>query len=156
MTEQEKYLVKNNMQDVVTTVNINATFREALQKMVDGRTNGVVVVDDEKYVKGILSSMDLIQYVVPDYLEEDKHLASFEAAEEFSVRIKEVADEPITKFMTKEVHTIKESHTLMEAATMLSEFKIRQIPVVDAEEKLVGYINRTDIKKAIARVLGIH
>jgi len=156
MTEQEKYLVKNNMQNVVTSVNVKATFREALQKMVDGRTNGLVVVDNENYVKGILSSMDLIQYVVPDYLEDDKHLAAFEVAEEFSKRIKEVAEEPITKFMTDKVHTIKEGHTLMEAATMLSEFKIRQIPVVNDEEKLVGYINRTDIKKAIAHVLGIH
>ncbi|PIZ95687.1 MAG: hypothetical protein COX80_03835 [Candidatus Magasanikbacteria bacterium CG_4_10_14_0_2_um_filter_33_14] len=156
MTEQEKYLVRNNMQNVVTSVNINATFSEALQKMVDGRTNGLVVVDDENYVKGILSSIDLISYLVPDYLEEDKHLAAFEVAEEFTTRIKEIENEPITKFMTKDVHTIKEDRTLMEAATILSEFKIRQIPVVNEEEKLVGYINRTDIKKAIAHVLGIH
>ena len=155
MTEQERYLVQNNMQNVVTTVDVNATFREALQKMVDGRTNGLVVVDGENYVKGILSSMDLIQYLVPDYLEEDKHLAAFEAAEEFSNRIEEIADEPITKFMTDKVHTIKANRTLMEAATMLSEFAIRQIPVVDDDDKLVGYINRTDVKKAIARVLGI-
>lgn len=156
MTEQEKYLVKNNMQNVVTTIKVSATFSEALQKMVDGRTNGLVVVDDENYVKGILSSMDLIQFVVPDYLEDDKHLASFEAAEEFAKLIKKVANKPIVEFMTKNVHTIKEDRTLMEASTILAEFKVRQIPVVNDEEKLVGYINRTDIKKAIARVLGIH
>ena len=42
----------------------------------------------------------------------------------------------------------------MEAAALLSTFHIRQLPVVDNDGNLVGYINRTDIKLAVGRALG--
>ena len=69
--------------------------------------------------------------------------------------MKELKDDPIAKFMSAKVHTCKANHSLMEAATLLSEFRIRQLPVVDDDGVLVGYLNRTDIKKAIADVLGL-
>ncbi|PIR75081.1 MAG: hypothetical protein COX82_00375 [Candidatus Magasanikbacteria bacterium CG_4_10_14_0_2_um_filter_41_10] len=57
--------------------------------------------------------------------------------------------------MTKDVQTIKQHGSLMKAVTMLSKFHIRQLPVVDDTGKLVGYLNRTDIKRAVGKVLGI-
>ncbi|PJC38890.1 hypothetical protein CO044_02550, partial [Candidatus Peregrinibacteria bacterium CG_4_9_14_0_2_um_filter_38_9] len=116
---------------------------------------GIVIIDNENKVAGILSSWDLIQYLVPDYLEEDKHLASFETGDTFSTRIDELENDSIMNFASKKVHTIKKTHSIMEAAALLSEFHIRQLPVVDDENKLIGYLNRTDVKKAIGDVLKI-
>ncbi|OGY82371.1 MAG: hypothetical protein A3F54_02310 [Candidatus Kerfeldbacteria bacterium RIFCSPHIGHO2_12_FULL_48_17] len=139
----------------VVTVTKDATFADAAKAMIDNKTNGAVVVDDNKKVVGILSSWDLIQYVVPDYLEADKHLAAFESADVFAKRVHAVKDAPISKFMSKHVHSTKPEDSIMEAATLLSEFRIRQLPVVDDAGVLVGYINRTDIKRAIGEVLGL-
>lgn len=155
-TYMKKYLIKNYMRAPVLTIDKKSTLKDAVKRMVDGHTNGLVVVNDGgKKVVGILSSMDIISYIVPDYLEEDKHLASFEPHELFESRIRELADHPIKKFMTARVNTIRPDHTIMEASALLSEHKIRQLPVVDSDGNLVGYINRTDIKRAIGEVLGI-
>lgn len=152
MIKNTVYRVKDWMQTDVMTISPNATFTQAVATMVTGHTNGLVVAE-KGIVHGILSSMDLIRHLVPDYLEEDKHLAAFESGDQFVTRISEIKNDSVKKFMTRDVHTIKSSHTLMEAAILLSEFNIRQIPVVDDAHKLVGYINRTDIKKAIADIL---
>ncbi len=148
-----EYLVSTYMQKNVHTVSKDATFREALEKMVAEKTNGLVVVNGDKKVHGIISCWDLIQYVVPDYLESERHVIPFESGAVFAERVKTVASDPVTKFMTKNVVCVKQNHSLMEAAAMLSEHRIRQLPVVDENSILVGYINRTDIKRAMHDVL---
>lgn len=123
--------------------------------MLKHHTNGLVAVDAEQKVAGILSSWDIIEYIVPDYLEEEGHLSSFESGDVLFERARELAEHPVSRFMTKKVHCVKSTDKLMEAATLLSEFRIRQLPVVDDDGKLVGYINRTDIKRAIGDALNI-
>ncbi|PJA45248.1 hypothetical protein CO174_04045 [Candidatus Uhrbacteria bacterium CG_4_9_14_3_um_filter_50_9] len=149
------FKASNYMRTPVATIGKGATLKEAVRIMIEHKTNGLVVVDADNRVAGILSSWDMIQHLVPDYLEEDQHLAAFEAAAKFKERVTELADDPIERFMTKQVHSIHPESTLMEAAATLSEFRIRQLPVVDDDGYLVGYLNRTDIKKAVAEILGI-
>lgn len=155
MPKEKQYLVSEYMRTEVVTVRSNTTVHDAVKAMIDSNTNGLVVVNGGKEVVGILSSWDIIEHVVPDYLEEDKHLATFESGAVFAERVKEVANDPISSFMSEHVHVVRPNHTLMAAATLLSEFKIRQLPVVNDEGILVGYINRTDIKKAIGDILGL-
>lgn len=152
-TKSTNWKVSEFMRRSVVTVPLSATMQEAIDLMIRERTNGLVVIDENKKVAGILSSWDIIQHIVPDYLEEDKHLASFESGDLFVLRAKELASDPITKFMTKNVHTIGCDHTMMQAAALLSTFHIRQLPVVDKEGTLIGYLNRTDVKLAVGKAL---
>jgi len=119
------------------------------------RRNGLVVVDSKKKVIGMLSSLSLIKWIVPDYLEEDKNLAAFEASDVFAKRIKEVQHNRITKFMNHDFHTVKATDSLMEAAALMSEWNTRHLPVVDDKGILIGYITRTDIKHAMGKVLNL-
>lgn len=143
------------MKKDVVTISPDTTVHDAIKTMIDHKTNGLVVIDGDNKVQGILSSWDIIAYMVPDYLEEDKHLATFESADVFESRVKEIKDDPVSNFMSKHVHTTQAKHSIMEAATLLSEFQIRQLPVVDEFGNLVGYLNRTDIKKAIGDAIGV-
>lgn len=156
MDNKREYTVFEYMQKNVVTAPKTATFKDVVEILIKNRTNGAVVVDKSNKVIGIISSCDVIQHIVPDYLEEDKHLASFEASDIFIKRIGKIINDPVTKFMTAPVHTIKPHHTLIEASALLSEFRIHQLPVVDETDTLIGYINRTDIKKAIGQTLGIN
>ncbi|PIR76145.1 MAG: hypothetical protein COU32_03530 [Candidatus Magasanikbacteria bacterium CG10_big_fil_rev_8_21_14_0_10_42_10] len=153
--QQCTFTIDEWMRDDVVTLPASATVSEAIETMLDKKTNGIVIVDGEGHVGGILSSWDIIKHIVPDYLEEDGHLASFESADTFCNRVEEVKNDTIDQFMTKDVQTIKQHGSLMKAVTMLSKFHIRQLPVVDDTGKLVGYLNRTDIKRAVGKVLGI-
>jgi len=51
------------MREDVVTLPKDATVREALTAMLDNKTNGVVIVDDNRHVIGILSSWDIIKYI---------------------------------------------------------------------------------------------
>ena len=153
--QHRKYIISEFMNTNVITIPNNATLKQAVEVMIKSKTNGLVVINESNKVAGILSSWDIIQHIVPDYLEEDMHLASFESGDVLIQRTKETANDPIAKFMTAKVHTVKPQETLMEAAAILSEFRIRQLPVVDDNGVLIGYINRTDIKEAIGDILGI-
>lgn len=143
------------MRTDIVTLSRYATVKEAITLMLDQKTNGAVILDDAGQVEGILSSWDIIKYIVPEYLEEKGSLAAFEAADVFCKRVEAVQDDAIERFMTEEVKTIQQHGSLIEAVAMLSEFHIRQLPVVDAQNKLIGYLNRTDIKRAVGKVLGI-
>ena len=83
-----QYTVSHYMHTTVITAAADITLKEAVEIMLKSETNGLVVVDKEQRVVGILSSWDIIQYIVPDYLEEDRHLASFEAGDIFFSRTK--------------------------------------------------------------------
>lgn len=155
MEKAAKFLVSEFMHAEVPTVGPSATLRDVLATMVTHRTNGLVVINEAREILGIVSSWDIIQEVVPDYLETDKHLAAFEAGDIFAQRVTELQTKPVAEFMTKAVQVCHADHALMEAATLLSEHRIRQLPVVDQNKKLVGYINRTDIKLAMAQILGL-
>lgn len=155
MPNTKKYLVGDHMRSPAIAIHPDATLREAIELMLKEKTNGIVVTDEDGTLRGILSSWDIIEHIVPDYLEEDMHLAPFEDGSTFVNRIRETANDPVNTIMTKEVHAVKASSTIMEATTTLSEHGIRQLPVVDDEQKVIGYLNRTDIKKLIGEVLGI-
>lgn len=140
------------MRKDVPTISEGATVKHVVLKMIEGKTNGLVVLDKSSRACGIISSWDIIKYLVPDYLEEDESLAAFETSDLFVKRVNEIAGDSVEKFMSTKVHTIRQDKTLMEAATLLTEFQIRQLPVVDETGNLVGYINRTDIKNAIGEM----
>ena len=151
----DSYLVQDYMRDDVKTIAKSASIKEAISLMAEHRTNALVIVSKDNEVEGIVTSWGIIESTVPDYLEDDKHLASFESSDVFADRVKVVASIRVEDVMSTDVHTISPQDSLMEAATRISQFHIRQLPVVTEENKLVGYINHTDIKWAIANILGI-
>lgn len=55
---------------------------------------------------------------------------------------------PIREVMTSPVRTLREDQTLLEAIAFLHEHKIRHLPVVDAQGRLVGVVTDRDVKRA--------
>lgn len=153
MSEAKKYSVSEYMQKEVVTIHPSAALKDALKLLIQKNTNGCVVVDKNNQVVGIVSTWDIIQYVVPHFDEEK--LSSPEMEEHFVKQVKTLSDNPIAKFMTAKIHTVYPQTSIMEAAALLSTFRIRQLPVVNTKKELIGYINRTNIKRAFGDILGI-
>ncbi len=135
------------------TIKPDASIKEAVDHLIEKETNRLIVVNDSQQIVGMLSSWDIARYIIPDYLENDRRLATFASEGLFTKRVHEVADDPVEKAMSTDVHTIKKDHTLIEAAILLTEKSVRLLPVVDENDKLIGYINRTHIKNAIGDIL---
>lgn len=156
MKQETHYTVADYMREDVIDIKKEALLREAVALMLKKKTNALVVTDEQRHVVGIITSWGIIEAIVPDYLESDKHLAAFEADHMFEKRVNDLADHPVSEFMSTKVHVINPDDSLMHTATQISQFHIRQLPVVDKDGVLVGYINHTDIKHAIGDVLGIN
>ncbi len=151
MPEQIKKIMRE-----VKTISVNATFFETLKKMIDEKTNSLVVVDDEGKVTGMINTGEMIREVVPDYLEEDDAIAAhFANKEMFAEDVKKAKDQPISKFMIKEPAVVNADDSLMEVAVIaISENQMR-VPVVDRNKKPIGLITRTEVKQVIGDILGI-
>ena len=105
------------------TIKRGSTVRDALALMSEYRIGGIPVVDDERYLVGIVTNRDL--------------------------RFEKDMDKRIDEVMTKENIVTTNQSTDMEAASrILQEHKIEKWPVVDKEGKLVGLITYKDITKA--------
>lgn len=105
------------------TIRRGSTVADALALMAEYHIGGIPVVDEENHLVGIVTNRDL----------------RFERNES------RLIDEVMTKdnLVTTHVQT-----DLFDAAHILQENKIEKLPVVDAENHLIGLITYKDITKA--------
>ncbi|MFQ5453170.1 MAG: HPP family protein [Candidatus Zixiibacteriota bacterium] len=144
------YVTKNNV-----AVFSNISFQEAIKRMVKLQVNVLVIVNKFKKIKGIISVHDIIEHIIPDYLEDDKHLAAFEAENVFEKRILKVKNDKIKDIITKKVYTVQEDAALIEAVTLISEHHVDQLPVVNKNEEFIGLISQKKLKEAIVDILKV-
>lgn len=105
------------------TIRRGKTVRDALEMMRSYHIGGVPVVDDGGHLVGIVTNRDL--------------------------RFERRLDKAIDEVMTHENLVTTHARTdLAAAAQILQEHKIEKLPVVDANNKLVGLITYKDITKA--------
>ncbi|MDR1725548.1 MAG: IMP dehydrogenase [Bacteroidales bacterium] len=111
------------------TISQNALVADARQIMHDYSVGGIPVVDEHKFLIGIVTNRDL-------RFERNDH-------------------RPIIDVMTQadKLITAPEHTTLEQAADMLQTYKIEKLPVVDEHGKLVGLITYRDITKRRERPL---
>lgn len=104
------------------TLHQNATIGEALALMEENRIGGIPIVDDAQKLVGILTNRDL--------------------------RFEKNPSRPIAEVMTKDrLVTAAEGTSLQQAEGILQQHKIEKLPVVDAQNKLIGLITYKDILK---------
>ena len=105
------------------TIKRGSTVADALALMAEYKIGGIPVVDDERYLVGIVTNRDL--------------------------RFEKDMNKRIDEVMTKENIITTNPTTDMEAVSqILQEHRIEKLPVVDKDNKLVGLITYKDITKA--------
>ncbi len=147
--------VKEIMRQVFT-INKDKTFIDALTLMVQEKTNSAVVVDDEGKLVGLLNTGMLIKQVIPDYLKKDEIATHFATEEIFVDEVKKAKDVPVEKIMLQNPKIANEDTHLMEVSLMAISNGQLRIPVVDENNRPVGIITRTELKKFFAGVLEIN
>ncbi|MEX0721731.1 MAG: IMP dehydrogenase [Balneolaceae bacterium] len=104
------------------TLKEDATVREARALMRKQKIGGIPIVDDAGILVGIVTNRDL----------------RFES--EMSKKLGEI--------MTHEkLYTAKQGTNLKQAEQILQHYKVEKLPIVDADNKLVGLITFKDIEK---------
>lgn len=151
-------LVQDVMRTELTLFTPDMLFRDVIKEFLDKDMESTAVVAEagSKKLVGVISLFDLIERLVPEYLETDPTAAVFEAEGFFRNAVEKVATTPVKDIMKAPVHFVHPNHTLIEVATLISKFKLRSVPVLqENSDTIVGYVSRRDIKEAMGSVLGL-
>lgn len=110
------------MSSDVQTISPDATIEEAAQEMRDGDF-GLLPVGDEEQLLGVITDRD--------------------------IAIRAVAEgrgpsTPVSEIMSEGVIWVREDDSIEEAAEIMSDNQIRRLPVVNAEQRLVGIVSLGD------------
>lgn len=137
---------------VITETN---TLREAVSIMIEKQTNSLLVADDDGILSGEVSVVDLMDAIVPEYLDGDSVAAHFATEEMFEKAVQEAATKEVREFMTTEIDPINVDDGLMAVAATAIAHQRARIPVVDQDNRPIGIISRQGLKRIIASFLNI-
>ena len=115
------------LKDVVT-LNGNVSVKEAVELLFKRHIGSVIVVDAEQRCVGIFTERDAIRIIAQDV----------------------PLDAPLEKVMTKNPFTVNEDSIFEEAKNIIVTHKIRHLPVIDTDGKLVGLISVRKILDALS------
>ena len=118
--------VEDLMSTAVIALHANDTVGKLREEMKLAEIRHIPVVDEHDHVIGIVSDRDLGRAPHP---------------------------RRISEIMTTNVRTVRPSTPAAEAAAILLERKIGSLPVVGAEEQLVGIITETDFLRVAKNAL---
>ena len=142
-------IVKNYMSRQVATISPDLTVGEGMKKLVEEKTNSLIVVDSDNRPIGLFSSYSVIQEVVPPYLKDNPSHSQFGAEGTLDKYAKLMKDKKISEVMFTGFHTLAEEDAMIEAAAYSIEAARRILPVADKDGKLIGKVTRTCIKNAL-------
>lgn len=137
------------------SISDSATLKEAVGLMITEQTNSLLVCNPEGVLIGEVGVSDLLDAIVPAYLEGDNIAAHFATEEMFEEAVKDAAQKPVAEFMATDIEPVRLSDRLMTvAAAAIAQRKVR-IPVVDEENRPIGMISRRGLKHILANYLSI-
>ena len=112
----ESFVVDNPI-----TMTESHTVGDVKQVVEETGTGGILIVDKNQKLIGIVSTRDLL----------------FESNE----------DKLVTEIMTREVHSASPGTSLKDAERLLHEYRVEKLPLVNDDGKVVGLITLKDIMK---------
>lgn len=110
----------------VATVGPDDTIADAVRTLSEQRVGALVVSSGDGAVDGVISERDVV-----------RHLHGSE----------DTLDRPVRDLMTVEVVTCGQDDTIAELMGLMTERRIRHLPVID-DEQLVGIVSIGDVVKA--------
>jgi len=133
--------VKDIMTTDVVAVRSDASYRDMASMLRAHRVSGFPVIDDQGIVVGVVSEADLLS----EQAQEGRH--------GWLPRRKHLADHELTAsdLMTRSVVTTSPHELVSSVARLMSSRKLRRLPVVDGQGRLVGIVSRSDVLSVFSR-----
>lgn len=120
--------VLQNKGDQVETISPDATVAELISKLTQLNIGALVVSADGKAVNGIVSERDVV-----------RHLAQSGA---------DVLSHPVSSIMTATVMCAPPSATTADLMNVMTQSRVRHIPVLDDAEQMIGIVSIGDVVKS--------
>ncbi|HET6533124.1 MAG TPA: CBS domain-containing protein [Actinoplanes sp.] len=138
------------VQDVMTrdvaSVAPDTTYREVVDTLVDRRVSATPVVDDEGRVLGLVSEADLLHKIEAVGQTDRPRIVRSSRRAAAKAQAVTAAD-----LMTAPAVTVSPETSVIAAARRLESERVKRMPVVDAEGRLVGIVSRRDLLRMHTR-----
>ena len=131
----------------------NATVREAIALLRDTETSGLPIVDAAGKLCGFISDGDILKYLAKTdgaYIDSFNYFR-FVESEDFLERLGDLLDLDVMRIATKRVESIEASAEAEDAFKMLSERRIKKLPVTQ-DGRVVGSLSRRNIMAALEQL----
>jgi|SRR5699024_6336393 len=142
-------LIKDIMTTDVITVTEDDTVEKCANLLSTHGLSGLPVVDAKGYVKGIVTEGDLIRrssrIQQPAFLEILGGIIYLDDPNKYLEDVKKSMGHFAKNIMTEDITTIHPDEEIEDAATLLVRKKIKRLPVLNEENKLIGIVSRKDI-----------
>jgi CBS domain-containing membrane protein len=142
--------VRDAMTRNVLSLNKFDDISNAVKLLAEKSISGLPVVDRENRVVGVISEADVVSMV------------GSRRAHTFKEILRSIVGHPLPErkmghlvgdIMTSPAITVTPDTEISEAVRLMDGRRIRRLPVVDKDQRLVGLISRSDIVKAMGRKL---
>lgn len=149
-----KLPVRQVMETEITTVKLTTPVSVVIDLLLAASFRALPVVGSQRRLQGIISTGDLINAgllpmrrgLVRTALElDDRTIEAIEAPLEQARQSTRMAQD----IMNRRVRTIGPDASIREAAQIMIETDLRNLPVVEANGKLVGMLTRADLLQAV-------
>ncbi len=107
----------------------------------------VPVIDFRKKLVGIVSKEDILAKLFPEV--EDNQDRFDDSDEEIELKVEKLKKMTVEKIMNRRVFFTRGESNIMRALSRMIVRNVRQLPVIDESEKVVGMISKNDIFKKL-------
>ena len=132
------------MNPKVITVGPKTPLREVLQLMLRYHLNGLLVVDSEQRLQGIVTYADLSRKLLPTQKELEEHEEYLTTPQSMEDRFRDIVSVPVDEIMTRSVITVSPDLEALKAGATMTARRVKQLPVLQ-NHKVIGMISHTDI-----------
>lgn len=146
--------VKEIMTKEVISIKPNDKIRDALSFLFKTKISGLPVIDFQGKLVGMFTEKDILSNILPSYIERVGKFVYEENPKSIKKKLEDLANLEVSKIMRKDVVTVGEDTSLCEVAHLILTQRVRRIPVLDKERKVVGIVAREDIVKAYIKEAG--
>jgi CBS domain-containing protein len=144
---------KDIMTQEVITVKEDTPVSEVAQILTEKHISGVPVLNPNHEIVGIVCESDIIDQTkrvhLPTVVNLMGYIVFLESGKKFEKELKKMIGLIAADIMTREVRTVAPATPLEEIATLMAEFRVHSIPVLDGKN-LVGIIGKKDIVRSLA------
>ena len=155
--EQPQYRVSYAMDREPLVVRMGTTMDEVIELMAAHDTSGVPVVDADGKLHGFISDGDVASYLGSNdisLLDSTLNIYRYEDDTALTSRLVDLLNLDVMNIATKRVISVHANTPLDKAVHTLSEKRIKKVPVIDDNGKLVGTLSRRNVMHAISDAIG--
>ncbi|HWR73305.1 MAG TPA: CBS domain-containing protein [Nitrospirota bacterium] len=149
---RERLLLSIPVRDIMTRIVVTASrdmdIREAARLLSEHKISGMPVVDRDMRVIGVISEADILFLAGINTEHRLREILRRLLGEPQPVR---KTGEKVADIMSIPPITALADDDVRRVAAVLDERRIKRLPVVDGEGKLIGVISRADIVRAVGK-----